>query len=689
MSLLKNLRNIGIIAHIDAGKTTTTERILYYSGKIHKIGEVDTGSAEMDWMIQEKERGITITSAATTIYWRDYQINIIDTPGHVDFTVEVARALRVLDGAVVIFDGVSGVEPQSETVWRQADRYNVPRIIFVNKMDKTGADMEYVIRSIKEKLGATPLPLQYPVKLQDKFLGVIDLLTMKYIKWEEEDFGEKPRLLDIPDEIVDEALKWRQIMLDTLANYSEYVIEALLEERDLTPEELKPIIREFTVNSEIFPLMFGAAVRNKGVQPVLDAVVDYLPSPLDVPPVKGINPKTNKEEIREPSPEAPLSALVFKVSIDPHVGKLLYTRIYSGTLKLGQKVYNSTYDKHERVTKILRMHANKREEIREVKAGDIVALVGLKFAYTGTTICDPKKPILLEKIEFPEPVMAISVEPKSRADEKKMKEVLKRLQEEDPTFTVRENEETGQTIISGMGELHLDIIIDRMQREFNVPVKAGKPYVTYKETIRQEVIEEAEVRKELGGKVHHGHVKLRIAPLPRGKGFDFESVVPDDKLPTKEILDVIRRSAEDALVTGVIAGYQVVDVKVTLIDAYYTKDESTPLGYRFATLQAMKNGLSKAQPVLLEPIMEVYITTPEQYLGDVISDVNARRGKVISVDDWHIYKQIKAEIPLAELFGYASDLRSITQGRASYMMQFLKYDEVPPNIQEKILSFSF
>ena len=681
---LEKVRNIGIIAHIDAGKTTTTERILYYTGRIHKIGEVHEGAAEMDWMEQEKERGITITSATTTCFWRDHRINIVDTPGHVDFTIEVERSLRVLDGAVTILCSVGGVQPQTETVWRQADKYRVPRIIFVNKMDRIGADFFKVVNDVEEKLGAKPVPIQIPIGAEDEFKGVVDLITMKAIVWEEETLGAKYHYEEIPDDLRDLAEEWREKMLEALADVDEEIMMKYLEGEEITEEEIKRVLREGTIGLKFFPMLCGAAFKNKGVQPLLDAVVDYLPSPLDIPPVKGINPKTGEEEERPASYDAPFAALAFKILTDPYVGQLTFIRVYSGLMESGSYVYNATRDKKERLARILRMHANKREEIPVLGAGDIAAAVGLRETFTGDTLCDPEHPILLEAMEFPEPVISIAVEPKTKADQEKLSIALQKLAKEDPSFRVSMDHETGQTIIAGMGELHLEIIIDRLKREFGVDVNVGKPQVAYRETIRKEVTSEGKFIKQTGGRGQYGHVWLKIEPLERGKGFEFHETIKGGVVP-KEYIPAVEAGVREAMETGVVAGYPMVDIKVTLFDGSYHEVDSSELAFKIAASIAFKEGAKKANPVLLEPIMEVEVTTPEEFMGDVIGDLNRRRGRVQGMEARGNAQVIRALVPLAEMFGYATDLRSMTQGRATYIMKFSHYEEVPPNVAEQII----
>ena len=681
---LEKVRNIGIIAHIDAGKTTTTERILYYTGRIHKIGEVHEGAAEMDWMEQEKERGITITSATTTCFWRDHRINIVDTPGHVDFTIEVERSLRVLDGAVTILCSVGGVQPQTETVWRQADKYRVPRIIFVNKMDRIGADFFRVVGEVEEKLGAKPVPVQVPIGAEDEFKGVVDLITMKAIIWEEETLGAKYHYEEIPEDLVPVAEEWREKMLEALADVDEEIMMKYLEGEEITEDEIKAALRKGTIELQFFPMLCGSAFKNKGVQPLLDAIVDYLPSPLDIPPIKGINPKTGEEEERPASYDAPFAALAFKILTDPYVGQLTFVRVYSGLMESGSYVYNATRDKKERLARILRMHANKREEIPVLGAGDIAAAVGLRETYTGDTLCDPEHPILLEAMEFPEPVISVAVEPKTKADQEKLSLALQKLAKEDPSFRVSMDHETGQTIISGMGELHLEIIVDRLKREFGVDVNVGKPQVAYRETIKKEVTSEGKFIKQTGGRGQYGHVWLKIEPLEPGKGFEFHETIKGGVVP-KEYIPAVEAGVREAMETGVVAGYPMTDIKVTLFDGSYHEVDSSEMAFKIAGSIAFKEGAKKANPVLLEPIMEVEVTTPEEFMGDVIGDLNKRRGRVQGMEARGNAQVIKALVPLAEMFGYATDLRSMTQGRATYIMRFSHYEEVPPNVAEQIV----
>jgi len=671
------------MAHIDAGKTTTTERVLYYTGINYKIGEVHEGTATMDWMVQEQERGITITSAATTCFWRDHRINLIDTPGHVDFTIEVERSLRVLDGAVAVFCSVGGVEPQTETVWRQADKYRVPRIAFVNKMDRLGADFFRAVRMIQERLGARPVPLQLPIGAEENFKGVVDLVQMKAVVWDEESLGAKYRVEPIPSGLAGQAEEHREKLLEAIADCNESVMEKYLDGREITETELRGAIRQAGLELKIVPVLCGAAFRNKGVQLLLDAVVDYLPSPLDVPPLRGIHPTSQKEEERPPKDEAPFSALAFKIMTDPFVGTLTFFRVYSGALFSGSSVYNSTKGKRERIGRLLKMHANKREEIKEVYAGDIAAAVGLRTATTGDTLCDEDHPIILESIEFPEPVISIAIEPKSKADQEKLGLSLQKLTTEDPSFRVRTDEETGQTIISGMGELHLEIIVDRLLREFNVGANVGKPQVAYKETVRKAVEREGKFIRQTGGRGQYGHVYLRVEPQPAGKGFEFANAIKGGSIP-REYIPAVEKGVKEATESGALAGYPIVDVKVTLLDGSYHEVDSSEIAFKIAGSMAFKEAVGKAFPVLLEPIMAVEVVVPEEFMGEVIGDISSRRGKVLGMDTRPAAQVIDARVPLAEMFGYATDLRSMTQGRATYTMQFSHYEPVPATISEEI-----
>ncbi len=680
---IEKLRNIGIAAHIDAGKTTTTERILFYTGRVRRMGEVDEGTATMDWMIQEQERGITITAASTTCYWKGYCINIIDTPGHVDFTVEVERSLRVLDGVVALFCAVGGVEPQSETVWRQADRYHVPRIAYVNKMDRIGADFDSVVEQMRKKLGANAVPIQMPLGSEESFSGVIDLVKMKAVVYLDE-LGTQYRYVDIPSELRDRALEKREELIAAVADLDDSIAEKYLAEQPISEEEIKTALRKATLELKLVPVLCGSSFKNRGVQLLLDAVIDYLPSPLDIPPVKGVNPLTNEVEERKPFDDEPFAALAFKVMVDPYVGKLVYCRVYSGTITAGSYIYNVTKDKRERVSRILRMHANKREDIKEAGPGMIIAIPALKFTVTGDTLSNPDHPILLEKMTFPEPVVSVAIEPKTQADQVKLAETLQWLTEEDPTFRVRYDEETGQTLIWGMGELHLEIIADRMVREFNVGIKLGKPQVAYKESIRRPAEAEGKFIRQSGGRGQYGHVWLRLEPLPGYTGFEFEDRTVGGCIP-KEFIPAIEKGIKEALTFGVLAGYMVTGVKAIVFDGSYHEVDSSELAFRIAASIAFKEAMKKADPFLLEPIMEVEVVLPEQYLGEVIGDLNSRRGKVELIDQKGSTRVVRALVPLAEMFGYATVLRSKTQGRASYTMRFAKYEEVPSEVAEKLL----
>lgn len=681
---LKNTRNIGITAHIDAGKTTTTERILYYTGKTYKIGEVHDGAAVMDWMIQEQERGITITSATTTTFWKDHRINIIDTPGHVDFTVEVERSLRVLDGMIAVFCAVGGVEPQSETVWRQAVKYNVPRIAFVNKMDRNGSDFFYVMDMIKNRLNANPLPVQMPIGKEDKFEGIIDLISMRAILYKDE-MGIKFEYEDIPEELKATAEKYRQELIENIANYNDSILNKYVENEQISEQELKEAIREITINVEGVPVLCGSAFKNKGVQLLLDAVVDYLPSPLEVKAPAGINPDNDEETIRKVDDSAPFSGLVFKIMSDPFVGRLSFTRIYSGTLTSGMQVLNTNSDKKSRIGKLLEMHANTREEFKESYSGDIIAIIGLKNVNTGDTICDIRHPIRYESITFPEPVLAIAIEPKTKADQEKLGRSLSRLTEEDPTFKVETDTETGQTIISGMGELHLEIIVDRLLREFGVGANVGKPQVSYRETITKEAQIEGKYIRQSGGRGQFGHVVIKFEPNEYGKGFEFEDKTKGGAIP-KEYIKPIENGIVEAMATGEVAGYPVVDIRAILLDGSYHEVDSSEMAFRIAASKAFRDAMKKTHPILLEPVMEVEVVTTDEYMGEVIGDLNARRGKVSSVNLRNKNRIIKSEVPLLEMFGYATDLRSKTQGRATFSMQFIKYEPIPGRIADEIIN---
>lgn len=679
---LENTRNIGIMAHIDAGKTTVTERMLYYTGKIHKIGDTHEGAAQMDWMEQEKERGITICSAATTCVWNDTRINIIDTPGHVDFTVEVERSLRVLDGSVALFDAKSGVEPQSETVWRQADKYGVPRICFINKMDATGANYYDSIETIKDKLKANPVPVQIPIGAESEFVGVIDLVSMHAIIYKN-DLGTDIEETDIPDAYKDKAEEYRQNLLESLAETDEFIMEKYLEGEAISPSELREAIRRATINLSINPVLCGSAYKNKGVQPLLNAIVAYMPSPLDIPAIEGVD--DNEEPVeRHASDEEPFSALAFKIVADPFVGKLAYFRVYSGTLESGSYVYNSTKGKKERIGRILMMHANKREEVDSVSAGDIAAAVGLKDTTTGDTLCDMNSHVILEKMEFPEPVISVAIEPKTKASQEKMSIALHKLAEEDPTFRTYTDEETGQTIISGMGELHLEIIVDRLLREFKVEANIGNPQVSYRESISQGAEAEGKYIRQSGGSGQYGHCKIKIEPQEAGKGFEFVNNIVGGAIP-KEYIGPVQKGIEEATQAGVLAGYPVLDVKVTLYDGSYHEVDSSEMAFKIAGSMAFRQAVSKAAPVLLEPIEKVEIITPDEYLGDVMGDISSRRGRIQGMNPKNGVHVLDAYIPLAEMFGYATDLRSNTQGRATYSMQFDHYEKVPQVIAEKVI----
>jgi len=682
---LSRTRNIGIMAHIDAGKTTTTERILYYTGRTYKVGEVHEGTAVMDWMVQEQERGITITSAATTCKWKDHWINIIDTPGHVDFTVEVERSLRVLDGAVAVFDAVAGVEPQSETVWRQADRYRVPRICFVNKMDRVGADFERTVSMIKDRLHAVPLVVQLPWGVEDSFVGVLDLVRMKGLRWTSEK-GEDWETVDIPEELRATALEWRHRLYEQLADHHEGLMEKYVAGEEPAADELLQALRAATLAVEGTPVLAGSAFKNKGVQPLLDAVIDYLPSPADVPPMEGLIPGTREKEVRPADDEAPFAALAFKIMSDPYVGRLTYFRVYSGTLRAGSHVLNSTKDRKERIGRILQMHANHREDKEAIFAGDIVAAVGLKHTTTGDTISDPSHPILLESMSFPAPVISVAIEPKTKADQEKLSQALQRLADEDPTFVVRYDDETGQTVISGMGELHLEVLVDRLMREFNVDANVGKPQVAYRETIRQPV-EKVEGRyvKQTGGRGQYGHVVIALEPTGPGGGYEFVDKITGGSIP-REYIPSVDQGIQEALETGVLAGYPVVDVRATLVDGSYHEVDSSEMAFKVAGQIVLREAVKRAKPALLEPMMQIEIVTPEDYMGDVIGDLTARRGKIERMEQRGANHAIRALVPLAEMFGYATDLRSKTQGRATYTMQFHSYQEVPKSIAEEIVA---
>ncbi len=683
---LHRTRNIGIIAHIDAGKTTVTERILYYTKKIYKIGEVHEGAATMDWMEQEQERGITITAAATTCFWDDHRINLIDTPGHVDFTVEVERSLRVLDGAVVVFDGVAGVEPQSETVWRQADKYHVPRFCFVNKLDRTGADFWRVVDMIKDRLGVNAVPLQIPIGVEDGFRGVIDLINMKAITYGN-DLGDQVEVGEIPAEYQAQAAEWREKMIEAVADLDDDVAHKFLEGEEIPSDQLRTALRAGTLAYRIVPVLTGSALKNKGVQPMLDAVIDFLPSPLDVPPVSGTEPKSGEQVVRETDVSAPFSALAFKIAADPFVGKLAFFRVYSGTLKTGSYVYNSTKGEKERVGRILQMHANHREEIDSVGAGDIAAAVGLKNTTTGDTLSAEDRQIVLESITFPEPVIELAVEPKTKADQDKMAIALQRLAEEDPTFRVHTDQESSQTRIAGMGELHLEVLVDRMLREFKVQANVGRPQVSYREAIRKATKAEGRFVRQTGGKGQYGHAVLMLEPLDRGAGFEWESKVVGGSVP-REYWRAIEEGVKEALAGGVVAGFPVIDVKATLIDGSYHEVDSSEMAMKIAGSMAAKSGVVRADPAILEPVMKVEVTAPEDYMGDVIGNLNARRGQIDGIDERGTSRMIQAHVPLAEMFGYATELRSMTQGRATYSMEFSRYAEVPTSLANELIAKS-
>ncbi|HKV56272.1 MAG TPA: elongation factor G [Candidatus Binataceae bacterium] len=677
---IERVRNIGIMAHIDAGKTTTTERILYYTGINYKIGEVHEGTATMDWMVQEQERGITITSAATTCFWRDHRINIIDTPGHVDFTIEVERSLRVLDGAVAVFCAVGGVEPQSETVWRQADKYRVPRIAFINKMDRVGAEYERVVGEIRDKLKAKPLLLQIPIGSEDKFTGVVDLIEQRALIWDEDRLGANFRVEPIPPELVEQAAAARDRMVETLADHNDQIMELYLEGKAPEPAMIREAIRAATLRIEVIPVLIGSAFRNKGVQPMLDAVIEFLPSPLDQPPVIGRN--GDRTEERWPRDDEPLAALAFKIMTDPYIGTLTFLRIYSGRLESGSSVLNSIKGKRERIGRLVKMHANKREEISEVFAGDICA-VGLRDTTTGDTLCDPAHPIVLESIEFPEPVIQIAIEPKTKADQERLGEALQKLAKEDPSFRVSVNRETAQTLISGMGELHLEIIVDRMLREFKVDANVGKPQVAYRETIRRAAEAEGRFVRQSGGHGQFGVAELRIEPLPKGSGFEFADETRGGSIP-RNFIPAVEDGVKEAMETGVLAGYPMVDLKVALLDGKYHEVDSSELAFKIAGSMAFREAAEKASPVLLEPVMEVEVVTPQEFMGEVIGDLNSRRGKILEMENRAGAQVISARVPLATMFGYATRLRSITQGRATYTMQFAVYEPVPQQVHEEL-----
>jgi len=684
---LEKTRNIGIMAHIDAGKTTTTERILYYTGRSYKIGEVHEGTATMDWMVQEQERGITITSAATTCFWRDCRVNIIDTPGHVDFTVEVERSLRVLDGAVAILDAVSGVEPQTETVWRQADKYQVPRIVYVNKMDRVGADYYRCLDMLRERLGAHPVAIQIPIGREDQYRGLVDLINQIGLVWNDDDdtLGKEYTQIEIPADMVDEVKEYREKMIEGLAEVDEHLMEKYVHGGAITPAELMAAVRKGTISMKLFPVLCGASFKNKGVQPLLDAVIDCLPSPQDIPPVQGINPETKEPEERPADDDAPFAALAFKIMNDQHVGQLVFLRVYSGTLEAGSGVYNSTKDKKERVGRLLRMHANKKEEIEAVASGDIAAAIGLKLTTTGDTLCDADQPIVLESMTFPEPVIAVAIEPKTRADEEKLGVSLSRLALEDPTFRVTSDEETSQTLIHGMGELHLEIIVDRLLREFKVEANVGKPQVAYRETIRKHAEAQGRYVRQTGGRGQYGDVYLEVEPNEAGKGFEFENKIVGGTIP-REYIPAVEKGIREALDTGVLAGYPMVDIRVMLTDGSYHDVDSSEMAFKIAASMGFKEACRKAKPVLLEPVMDVEVVTPEEYMGAIVGDLNSRRGRIASMEARGTSQVIRASVPLGQMFGYATEMRSMTQGRATYTMQFARYEEVPPSVAEEIMA---
>ncbi|MCL4424440.1 MAG: elongation factor G [Firmicutes bacterium] len=681
---LERTRNIGIMAHIDAGKTTTTERILFYTGKVHRMGEVHDGAATMDWMVQEQERGITITSAATTCYWRDHRINIIDTPGHVDFTMEVERSLRVLDGAIAVFCAKGGVEPQSETVWRQADRYRVPRIAYVNKLDTIGADFFRVVKMMEERLATRPVPVQIPIGVEDSFVGMVDLVHMRAIIYTD-DLGTRSEETDVPADLLPLALEYREKLLETVAEVDDDLMVKYLEGEEITPEEVRAALREGTLKLKLVPVLCGSSYRNKGVQPLLDAVVEYLPAPLDIPPVEGFNPETGENTERKADDAEPFAALAFKIMTDPYVGKLTYFRVYSGVLTAGSYVYNVGKNRKERVGRILLMHANHREDLTEVRTGDIAAAVGFKETSTGDTLAEEKHPIILEAMQFPEPVISVAIEPKTKADQDKMGLSLTKLTEEDPTFRIHTDSETGQTIISGMGELHLEIIVDRLLREFKVEANVGRPQVAFKETVSSGAQAEGRFVRQTGGRGQYGHVVLEIAPLEKGQGFEFVNKIVGGVVP-KEYIPAVEAGVKEAMATGTLAGFPMVDVRVTLIDGSYHEVDSSEMAFKIAGSLGFKNAVAKAHPVLLEPVMRVEVVVPEEYMGDIIGDLNARRGRIEALENRAGAQVIRSFVPLAEMFGYATDLRSRSQGRGTYTMQFSHYDLVPKNVAEEIIA---
>ncbi len=678
-------RNIGIMAHIDAGKTTLTERVLYYTGVSHKIGEVHEGTAQMDWMQQEQERGITITSAATTCYWNDHRINIIDTPGHVDFTIEVERSLRVLDGAIAVFDGVAGVEPQSETVWHQADRYGVPRIAFVNKMDRVGASFNRTIEMMRDRLGARPVRLQLPIGVEDSFVGIVDLIEQRAIIWDEETLGAAYHEEPIPEEMMEETRTARDALLEVAADFDEALLEKYLDDPSgIELDELRRAIRRGTLANKIVPVMCGAAFKNKGVQPVLDAVVEFLPAPSDLPAITGLHPKTEKDERRDPDPKAPFAALAFKVQNDAYAGQLTYFRVYSGTIEAGKTAVNSSKEKRERIGRLLLMHANKREELKSAQAGEIVAAVGLRFTNTGDTLCDAKRPLLLERIEAPEPVISIAIEPKTMADQEKLSQALGRISLEDPTFVVKMDEETGQTLIKGMGELHLEVIVDRLRLEFNVEANVGDPRVAFRETITKSHTAEGTLSKQMGGRSHQATVNLRVEPGERGSEITFRNEAPADQIP-QEFVSIIEESVRGSLDAGVLAGYPMVDIGIILVGGAHHEVDSSELAYRIAASIALRDALRGASPKLLEPLMAVQVVVPEEYMGEVVGDMNRRQGKITGMVQRNVVQLVDAKVPLRQMFGYTTDLRTITQGRANHTMQFSHFDFVPEQIASAIL----
>ncbi len=682
---LDRTRNIGIMAHIDAGKTTTTERILYYTGVSYKMGEVHEGTAVMDWMPQEQERGITITAAATTCFWKNHRVNIIDTPGHVDFTIEVERSLRVLDGAVAVFDSVNGVEPQSETVWRQADKYNVPRIAFMNKMDRIGADFFFSVKSMVDRLGARPVPIQLPIGKENGFRGSIDVVRMKAILFDDETLGAKYVEEDIPADLLPQAKEYREKMIEAIADFDEGVMEKYLGGKEIKEEEIMAAIRKATMQMGITPVICGSSFKNKGVQLLLDAVIDYLPAPTDISPAKGIDPDDGKEIERKPNDDEPFSALAFKIMSDPYVGQFTFLRVYSGVLNAGSYVYNSTKDTKERIGRLLKMHANKREEIKEVYSGEIAAAVGLKSTTTGDTLCDEEKPIILEVMEFPNPVMSLAIEPKTKQDQERLGISLQKLSQEDPSLRVSTDVETGQTILSGMGELHLEIIVDRLRREFKVDANVGKPQVAYRETVKTKTTSEGKFIRQSGGRGQYGHVKLEMEPNETGKGFEFVNKIVGGSVP-KEYIPAVEKGLKEAVETGVLAGYPVVDIKITLYDGSYHDVDSSEMAFKIAASMGFKEGMRNATPILLEPIMFLEVIVPEEYMGDVIGDINSRRGKINDMKPRGTAQVISSRVPLSEMFGYATDLRSKTQGRGIFTLQFSHYEEIPKNISDEIVA---